>query len=66
MSAGALRVTMIALLVVAAVLSAFAGGEGGPFLAASFACFVSAVAVFFRWRRKLRANVFDREEKTSE
>jgi hypothetical protein len=66
MSAGALRVTMIALLVVAAVLSAFAGGEGGIFLALSFACFVVAVAVFVRWRRKLRASVFDREEKTSE
>jgi hypothetical protein len=57
---------MIALLVVAAVSSAFAGEEGGPFLALAFACFVAAAAVFFAWRRKLRANVFARGEKTFE
>ena len=41
-----------------------AGDEGGPVYAASVACFLAAVAVFLRWRRKLRASVFDREEKT--
>jgi hypothetical protein len=66
MSAGALRVIMIALLVAAAVLSGLAAEDGGFLFALSFACFTAAVAVFFRWRRKLRASVFDREEKTSE
>ena len=66
MSAGRLRVVMIALFVVAAVSSAIAGGKGGPLLALSFACFSVGVLVFFRWRRKLRASVFDRGEKTSD
>jgi len=57
---------MIALFVVAAVLSAIAGEEGGPLLALAFACFCAGVVVFFRWRRKLRASVFDRGEKTSD
>jgi len=63
-SAGRLRVLTIALFVAAAVLGALAGDEGGPVYAASVACFLAAVAVFLRWRRKLRASVFDREEKT--
>jgi hypothetical protein len=64
MSAGRLRALTIALLVGAAVFSAFAGDEGGPLFAGAVACFMAAVAVFLRWRRKLRASVFDREEKT--
>jgi hypothetical protein len=63
-SAGRLRLLTIALLVVAAVLSGFAGEGGGPLYAGSVACFLAAVAVFLRWRRRLRASVFDREEKT--
>jgi hypothetical protein len=63
-SAGRLRALTVALLVAAAVLGAFAGDEGGPVFAASVACFLAAVAVFLRWRRALRASVFDREEKT--
>jgi hypothetical protein len=66
MSAGRLRVIMIALFVAAAVLSALAGDGGGPLFALAVLCFTLAVALFFRWRRKLRASVFDREEKTSE
>ena len=66
MTAGRLRMLMIALLVGAAVLSALAGDEGGPFLAGAVACFTAAVAVFFRWRRRIRGTVFDREDKTSE
>jgi hypothetical protein len=65
-SAGRLRVLMIALLLAAAVLSAVAGDQGGPVFALAVACFSAGVLVFFRWRRKLRANVFDREEKTPE
>ncbi len=66
MSADRLRVVMIALFVVAAVLSAIAGEEGGPLFALSFVCFTVGVVVFFRWRRKVRGSVFDREEKTPE
>ncbi len=65
-SAARLRVVMIALLVVAAVLSAVAGDEGGPVFALAVACFSAGVLVFFRWRRKLRGSVFDRGEKTSD
>jgi hypothetical protein len=64
-SAGRLRVVMIALLVAGAVFSGLAGEGGGPFLALAFLCFTAGVAVFFGWRRKLRATVFDRQEKTS-
>ena len=66
MSATGLRVLTIALFVAAAVFSGLAGDEGGPFFAGAFACFVAAVMAFFGWRRKVRASVFDREEKTSE
>jgi hypothetical protein len=65
-SVGRLRVLMIALFAIAAVLTAVAGEEGGPLFALGFACFLGGVAVFFRWRRKLRASVFDRGEKTSD
>jgi hypothetical protein len=66
MSPGRLRALMIALLVVAAVASGIAGEDGGPFMALAFSCFAVAVAVFFRWRRAIRARVFDSKEKTSE
>ena len=65
MSAQRLRVVMIALFVAAAILSALAGGENGPYLAGAFACFLAGVLLFFLWRRALRASVFAREEKTS-
>jgi len=65
-SAFRLRVAMIALFVAAAVFSAVAGNEGGPLFALAVACFSAGVLVFFRWRRKLRASVFDRGEKTSD
>jgi hypothetical protein len=64
-SASRLRVLMIALFVAAAVFSAVAGDEPGPFLAGAVGCFSAGVLVFFRWRRALRASVFDRGEKTS-
>jgi hypothetical protein len=67
MSARRLRVLMIGLLVLAAVLTAISGEEeGGPLFALAFALFVAAVGVFFLWRRKLRASVFAREERTPE
>jgi hypothetical protein len=65
-SAARLRVVMIALFAAAAVLSAIAGDERGPLLALAIGCFSGGVVAFFRWRSKLRANVFDRGEKTSE
>jgi hypothetical protein len=65
-SAVRLRVVMIALLVAGAVFSGFAGDGVGPFFVLAFVCFTAAVAVFLRWRRKLRGTVFDREEKTVE
>ena len=66
MSAGRLRVLTIALFVGAAIFSALAGNEAGPFLAGAVACFSAGVLVFLRWRRALRASVFDRGEKTSD
>ena len=71
MTAGRLRVVMIALFVAALVLTTVAGKESGPVFAAGVACFMAGVAVFFRWRRALlaqaeAAKVFDREEKTAE
>jgi len=65
-TAGRLRLVMIALFVAALVLTTVAGKESGPVFAAGVACFMAGVAVFFRWRRALRATVFDREEKTAE
>jgi hypothetical protein len=61
-----LRVLTIALFVAALVLTTAAGEESGPVFAAGVACFMGGVLVFFRWRRALRASVFDREEKTVE
>ena len=55
-----MRVLMIALFVVSAVLTVIAGEENGPLNAVAIACFMAGVALFFRWRRKLRASVFDR------
>ncbi len=66
MSAGRLRVVMIALFVAAAVLTAVSGEQRGPLFALAFVCFTAGVVLFFRWRRKLRASVFDRGEKTSD
>ena len=44
-----------ACFTVAAVLSALAGEEGGPYLAGAVACFFAGVFAFFRWRRAERA-----------
>ena len=66
MTAFRLRLLTIACFVAAAVFSALAGGESGPYLAVAVACFCVGVLVFFRWRRAERASVFDRQEKTSE
>jgi hypothetical protein len=66
MSARRLRIITIALFAAAAVFTGFAGDEGGPLLAASFACFSVGLFTFFRWRRALRATVFAREEKTAD
>jgi predicted membrane protein len=62
MSAGRLRVVMIALFAAAAILTAIS--NDGPLFAAAFVCFVAGVLFFFRWRRVLRGSVFAREEKT--
>ena len=63
---GRLRVATIALFGAAAVLSALAGDEGGPFLAGAVACFSIGIIVFFRWRREQRARVLAQEAKTAE
>jgi hypothetical protein len=61
-----MRVLMISLFVAAAALTVIAGEENGALNALAVACFMGGVLLFFRWRRKLRASVFDREEKTSD
>jgi hypothetical protein len=70
-SAGRLRVVMIAFFVAALVLTAIPAEQRGPVFAAGVACFFGGMLLFLRWRRALRAeaqtgNVFDREEKTVE
>jgi type II secretory pathway pseudopilin PulG len=71
MSAGALRLWLIGMLVVAAIVSVVANKASSPFLGwVSFAVFLCAVVLYVRWRRaalaERRARVFDREAKTDE
>ena len=65
-----LRVTLILTLVAAAVVSVLAQKLDSPFLGwVSFALFLVAVALYFKWRRAVwndRDRVFDREAKTSD
>ena len=65
MSPGRLRVLLVVLLAVAAIVSVVGKKADSPWIGwLSFAIFITAVAVYFRWRRSLRGRVFDREAKT--
>ena len=65
MSANRLRYLLLALVAVALVLSVAAQKADSPVLGwLSFVVFAASVAVYFSWRRALRARVFDREAKT--
>lgn len=65
MSATQLRRLLLALVGVALVLSVAAQKADNTVLGwLSFVVFAAAVAVYFSWRRALRARVFDREAKT--
>ena len=66
-----LRAVLIAILVVAAMLSVVGNKADSPWISwLSFAAFLCAVVVYLRWRRAVleerRARVFDREAKTDE
>jgi Kef-type K+ transport system membrane component KefB len=62
-----MRALMIALFAVAALLSGIGNSSGqGWVIALAFSAFAAGVIIFGRWRRALRAKVFDREEKTTE
>jgi Flp pilus assembly protein TadB len=61
------RAAAIALFAAAALLVGIGNSSHRRLLVAlAFACFALGVVCFLRWRRTLRANVFDREEKTPE
>ena len=67
----ALRGLLIAILVVAALLSVVGQKTDSPFVGwVSFAVFLCAIAVYLSWRRAVlaerRGRVFDREAKTDE
>jgi len=65
MSPQRLRRLLLALVGVALVLSITAQKADSRVLGwLSFVVFAAAVAVYFSWRRALRARVFDREAKT--
>jgi hypothetical protein len=71
MRADRLRLYLIALLVVAAVLSVVGNKSNSPFLGwVSFAVFLGALALYVTWRRaalrERRGRVFDREAKTTD
>ena len=67
MSAHRLRIWLIATLVVAAIFSVAAQKLDSPWLGwTSFAVFLCGVALYFAWRRAVRARVFDREAKTAD
>ena len=71
MRAATLRLWLIAVLAVAAVVSVVANKADSPFVGwISFALFLTAVVMYFQWRRtareERRARVFDRESKTHE
>ena len=66
-----LRARLIALLIVAAVLSVVGRKEHSPFIGwVSFAVFLCAIALYLSWRRaalaERRARVLDRQAKTDE
>jgi uncharacterized membrane protein YfcA len=66
-SPGRLRTLLLVLLVVAAVVSVVGKKADSPWIGwLSFAIFICAVAVYFRWRRSVRGRVFDREAKTQD
>ena len=65
MTAPRLRALLLGLLVVAAVVSVIGKKADSPWIGwASFAVFIAAVGVYFRWRLAVRARVLDREAKT--
>ena len=71
MSANRLRAWLIAVLVLAAVLSVAGNKSNSPFLGwVSFAVFLGALALYVTWRRaalrERRGRVFDREAKTTD
>jgi hypothetical protein len=71
MSAGRLRALLIALIVVAAVVSFIGDRENNKVLnALGLGAFLGGVLVYGLWRRAVRneraARVFDREAKTDE
>jgi peptidoglycan/LPS O-acetylase OafA/YrhL len=71
MSAQRLRIYLIAMLVLAAILSVAGQKSHSPFVGwVSFAVFLCAVVLYVTWRRaalrERRARVFDREAKTDE
>ncbi|HEY2328048.1 MAG TPA: hypothetical protein VGH52_11250 [Gaiellaceae bacterium] len=64
-----IRAALIALLIVAAVLSVVGNKMNQPWIGwISFVAFLCAVALYFDWRRRLRAGrrgkVFAQEAKT--
>ena len=67
----ALRTLLIAILIVAAVLSVVGKKADSPFVGwVSFAVFLCGIFVYLSWRRAVlaerRGRVFDREAKTDE
>ena len=71
MKANTLRVYLIAVLVVAAVISVIGNKQHSPFIGwLSFAVFLGAVVIYVNWRRaalrERRGKVFDREAKTTD
>jgi hypothetical protein len=67
MGAVPLRALAIALFAVGAVLAGAGNSTHRGWLSAlAFAAFAAGAGAYLRWRRGVRARVFDREEKTSE
>ena len=71
MRAKTLRLWLIALLVVAAVVSVIGKKADSPAIGwVSFVVFLAAVVLYVRWRRaalaERRGRVFDRESKTDD
>ena len=62
-----LRNALLGVLLLAAIVSVVGKKLDSAFVGwISFALFVVAVALYFRWRQAVRAKVFDREAKTSD
>jgi uncharacterized membrane protein len=60
-----LRNALLGVLLLAAIVSVVGKKLDSAFVGwISFALFVVAVALYFRWRQAVRAKVFDREAKT--